>query len=244
MDNNHVRTLANGAVIKLCTSTKNDGTRCMNVAIKDRDYCKHHGGASLIGPDSPAFKTGLWSKQRRRFSQVAPKLLTRIDELRDDPELFSLKDDAAYLTALMDIRAEAASHGVSYEHYEDIQAVYGQLARAKRTGDTETFDELFKELGDKIRNGTDMYKASNEVIELIGKRTDIVEAEQRMLHSKAYTLEVDQAYSLIMQVLGVVKSNVRNLEELTNIRTGVSKLLKQYQEDPEIIEAEVVTNEE
>lgn len=216
----------------------------MNVAIKGRDHCKHHGGTSLIGPDSPAFKTGLWSKQRRRFAQVAPTLLTRIDELRDDPDLFSLKDDAAYLTALMDIRAEAASHGVNYEHYQDIQAVFSQMTRAKRTGDQETFEELFEELGDKIRNGVDLYKASNDVIELIEKRTDIVEAEQKMLHTKAYTLEVDQAYSLIMQVIGVVKANVRHHDEMANINAGIGKLLKQYQEDPEIIDVEVVPSEE
>jgi hypothetical protein len=244
LDNNHVREFANGAKIKLCSSLKHDGSKCMNVAMKDRDHCKHHGGTSLIGPDSPAFKTGLWSKQRRRFSKVAPTLLTRIDELRDDPDLFSLKDDAAYLTALMDIRAESASHGVNYQHYQDIQAVFNQMARAKRTGDQETFEELFKNLGDKISNGVDLYQASNDVIALIEKRTDIVEAEQKMLHTKAYTLEVDQAYSLVMQVIGIVKANVRHHDEMVNINTGIGKLLKQYQDDPDIIDAEVVDNEE
>lgn len=244
METEHVRKFKNGSVVKLCSSVKPDGTKCMNMAVRDRDNCKHHGGSSLIGPDSPLFKSGLWSKQKRRFSQVAPKLLLRIDELRDDPDLFSLKDDAAYITALMDVRAEAASHGVSYEHYQEIQSMYSQMERAKRTGDQETFDELFKTVGTMIRNGTDMYKASAEVVELIEKRTDIVEAEQRMLHSKAYTLEVDQAYSLIMQVLGVVKQNIRNVDDMANIRSGIGKLLKQYQEDPEIIEAEVVSDEE
>ena len=244
MDSEHVRKFANGSVAKLCNAVKSDGTKCMSMAVKGRDNCKHHGGTSLIGPDSPLFKSGLWSKQKRRFAQVAPKLLVRIDELREDPDLFSLKDDAAYLTALMDVRAEAASHGVSYEHYQDIQAIYNQMARAKKTGDQETFDELFKEIGDKIRNGVDMYKASSEVIELIGKRTDIVEAEQRMLHTKAYTLEVDQAYSLIMQVIGVVKKNTRNVDDMANIKAGIAQLLRQYQEESEIIDAEVVSDEE
>ena len=134
--NEHVRVMKNGGKVPLCQSANPDGQLCKNLAIKDRDYCKYHGGKALMGPDNPAFKTGLWSKQRRRFASVAPKLLQRIEELREDPELFSLKDDAAYLTALMDIRAEAASNGISVEHYEEIK---DQMAVCKATQGTEEF---------------------------------------------------------------------------------------------------------
>jgi hypothetical protein len=231
-----VKLLANNAKVKLCASKNMHGELCNNVAIKDRDYCKHHGGRALIGPENPAFKTGLWSKQRRRFSSVAPKLLTRIDELRDDPELFSLKDDAAYLTALMDVRAEAASHGISLEHYELIR---DQMSVCNATINTEEFKPAFKELGRMINEGIDVYRASQDVVSLIGKRTEIVEAEARMMHTKAYTLEVDQAYSFAMQILKVVKGCVRDASELTAIKAGFSKLLKQYQEE-DIQDAEVI----
>jgi hypothetical protein len=87
-----------------------------------------------------------------------------------------------------------------------------------------------------------MYAASRDVMELIDRRVEIVEAEQRMMHAKAYTLEVDQAFSLAMQVLEIVKDNVRNGDELIAIRTGVQKLLKVYKGDEtdEIIDAEIV----
>lgn len=231
-----VKLLANNAKVKLCTSKNINGDLCNNVAIKGRDYCKHHGGRALIGPENPAFKTGLWSKQRRRFSSVAPKLLTRIDELREDPELFSLKDDAAYLTALMDVRAEAASNGISLEHYESIR---DQMSVCQATLNTDEFKPAFKELGRMINEGIDVYRASQDVVSLIGKRTEIVEAEARMMHTKAYTLEVDQAYSFAMQILKVVKGCVRDANELTAIKAGFSKLLKQYQEE-DIQDAEII----
>lgn len=236
----HVRKLPNGAVVKLCHGKNANGNRCGVTAVKGRDYCKHHGGKALEGVDSPAFKTGLWSKQRRRFASVAPKLLQRIDELREDPDLFSLKDDAAYLTALMDQRAEAASHGISVEHYESIK---DQMQVCKATVGTDEFGKAFKTLGKIVDEGIDTYRASQDVVALIDKRTDIVEAEARMLHTKAYTLEVDQAYSLAMQILKVVKDTVHDAGQLQAIKLGFGKLLRQYQQDDDIQDAEIINEE-
>jgi hypothetical protein len=235
-----VRTLPNGAQMKLCIAQKRDGSACSNIAVSGRDYCSHHGGKALVGPDSPQFRTGLWTKQRRRFSQVAPTLLRRIDELREDPELFSLRDDAAYLTALMDVRAEAASNGISVEHYETIR---DQIKICKSAPDEESYSKAFKQLETMINEGIDIYRASQDVVQLIDKRTEIVEAEARMMHTKAYTLEVDQAYSLAMQILKVVKDCVRNADELSAIKAGFSKLLKQYQQE-DVIDAEVIDEQD
>jgi hypothetical protein len=224
----------------LCQAQLSEDRLCNNIAIKGRQFCKHHGGKLPIAQDSALFKTGLWSAQRRRFANVAPKLLTRINELREDPELFSLKDDAAYITALMDNRAEAASSGVSLEHYENIRDQYNTC---KHAIGTESFDDAFKYLGKQILDGIDEYKASNDVVELIKRRTEVIEAEQKIMQSKAYTLEVDQAYSLIMQVLKVIQNTVKDPDDMALIRSGVQKLLRVYQED-EIQDAEIIDHDQ
>ncbi len=224
----------------LCQAQLSGDRLCNNIAIKGRQFCKHHGGKLPIAQDSALFKTGLWSAQRRRFANVAPKLLTRINELREDPELFSLKDDAAYITALMDNRAEAASSGVSLEHYENIRDQYNTC---KHAIGTEGFDEAFKYLGRQIREGIDEYKASNDVVELIKRRTEVIEAEQKIMQSKAYTLEVDQAYSLIMQVLKVIQDTVKDPDDMALIKSGVQKLLRVYQED-DIQDAEIIDDDQ
>jgi hypothetical protein len=186
------------------------------------------------------FKTGLYSVQRKRFSSIGSKLLDRVNELREDPELFSLKDDAAYITAIMDARAEAAAEGVSYEQYKKIKAIYSE---ARAAYGTEDFDEIFTNLGRAIDNTMDEYQASKDVIDLIEKRTEIVEAEQRLLHAKAYTLEVDQAFSLVMQVVDVVLKNVHSADEKQAIKAGVGKLLKVYENPDDVMEAEIVGEE-
>jgi hypothetical protein len=228
--------------IKLCRGTTHDiaGERpCNNIAMSGRNYCRNHGGKTLIGPSHPNFVTGLTSVGYKRFSKVGQQLLQQINDLRNDPDLFSLTDDAAFITAIMDKRAEAASEGVGIEQYKKVQAAY-QLAHSK-LGSSD-FIDAFEQIGDVLNETLDMYAASRDVMELIDRRVEIVEAEQRMMHAKAYTLEVDQAFSLAMQVLEIVKDNVRNGDELVAIRTGVQKLLKVYKGDePEdVIDAEIV----
>ena len=213
--------------------------------VKGREFCAKHGGKVLIAHDHPAFSTGLKTKNRKRFSTLGSQLLSRIEELREDPELWSLKDDAAYMTALIDIRAEAASEGFSVEVLKDMQTQYSSAKRAWRNGELEDFNKHFDELGNLLNAGGDEAKATNEVIDLISKRVAIVEAEQRVTHAKAYTLEVDQAYSLVMQVVQIVKQCVRNADELTAIKSGVGKLLKVYKEQQEdVVDAEVVNEED
>lgn len=230
----------NGSKTLLCMAALSNNKVCNNLAIKGKQYCKHHGGKMPSTQESALFKSGLWSAQRRRFSGVAPKLLSRINELREDPELFSLRDDAAYLTALMDNRAEAASAGVSLEHYEHIKEQYNACRSAINT---DSFDESFKYLGKLIRDGVDEYKASNDVVDLIKKRADIIEVEQKIMQTKAYTLEVDQAYSLIMQVLAEIKKSVKDPDAMSAIQNGVTKLLRVYQED-DIQDADIIEDDQ
>jgi len=237
----------NGGLALLCKGMKvgPDGPEpCTGVAIKGREYCRYHGGKALMGPQHPAFLTGLHSKNYKRFSNVGKDLLEKIETLREDPTLFSLKDDAAFITAIMDKRAEAVGEGVGLDQYKKVQAAY-QLAHSKLG--SPDFIDAFESIGDVLSDTMDQYTAARDVLELIEKRTSIVEAEQRMMHAKAYTLEVDQAFSLAMQVLEIVKDNVRNAEELIAIRSGVQRLLKVYKapgEDGDVMDAEVVDESE
>lgn len=230
-----------GGRVRLCDYVLPDkGVKCCVPSIKEQTMCSKHAGQMEKVTNRLDFKTGLYSVQRKRFSAVGSKLLERVNELREDPELFSLRDDAAYITAIMDARAEAAAEGVSYEQYKKIKALYSE---ARNAWGTEEFDEVFTNLGRAIDSTMDEYQASKDVIELIDRRKDIVEAEQRILHAKAYTLEVDQAFSLVMQVVDVVLKNVRNPDEKQAIKSGVGKLLKVYENPEDIMDAEIVGEE-
>jgi hypothetical protein len=238
------RTNSNGVVIKLCNAKVSHG-ECNQPAVSGRNFCINHGGRASLVHEHGNFVHGLNSANKKRFSNIGQQLLTRINELRDDPELFSLKDDAAYITAIIDQRAEAATEGISGTLLRELSEAYLSAARAYKSGDIPAFQESFKALGTMLTEGANSVKATDEVLELIARRVDIVESEQRMTHAKAYTLEVDQAYSLINQFLAIIKGAVRDADELTAIKSGVIKLLKTYKSESEqdIIDVEVVDEE-
>jgi len=240
----------NGTLVKLCNaeiSINKSTFLCKNFAIKGGNLCMRHGGIpkEVVAVDKANFTTGLSSRTgaASRFRNVGSRLLKRIDELREDPELWSLRDDTAYITALLDTRAEAAAEGVSIEQYKKIQEMYRTCVEKKYAEDFwDTFDALGKALNEVMSE----YAAAKDVIELIEKRTSIVETEQRLLHQKAYTLEVDQAFSLVMQLVNIIKANVSNNEEYQGIKAGIGKLLAVYADsvDDMIIDAEVIDGSE
>jgi hypothetical protein len=213
--------------------------QCKRNAMDGHTLCGFHVSKATRNINSPTFKTGLSGMNRERFASVAPKLLTRIRELRDDPELWSLKDDAAYITALLDVRAEAITEGITTEHYIEIKGLVKALKAEWKSSNFDEVTKLIDHLDTSVRDGADATAASDSLIDLIRQRAFIVETEQKMLQSKSYILEVDQAYSLIMQVLGVIKKSVKDAEEMSAIKTGIGQLLRQYQED-DVIDAEVV----
>lgn len=231
-----------GGLAKLCHANIN-GRNCGRFALKGRDFCARHGGRTPLGPDNHAFTTGLQSANSKRFAGLGKHLLERLNELRHDPDLFSLKDDAAYITALIDRRAEAAEEGLSVETLNQLRVLYRECATALEEGKTQEFDKAFEQMGGVIRQGISDAKATDEVLHLIEKRVDIIEAEQRMTQVKAYTLEVDQAYALIQQVLKVVVDSVKDVNELQLIRAGIQRILRVYRNVDEIIDAEVIDEE-
>jgi hypothetical protein len=227
----------------VATFTRSGETKqCSRNAMDGHTLCAYHVSRATRNVNSPTFKTGLHGMNRERFSSVAPKLLSRIRELREDPDLWSLKDDVAYITALLDVKAEAISEGITTEHYIALRGMVKTLKAEWKASNFDAVGSIIDELDRAVSEGADAQQASDSLITLIRHRTEIVETEQKMIQSKSYILEVDQAYSLIMQVLDVIKKSVRDAEVMGAINTGIGKLLKQYNED-DVIDAEVVNEE-
>ena len=78
-----------GGRVRLCSFAMQDGKVCNIPALKEQSVCTKHAGQLEKVTNRLDFKTGLYSVQRKRFSNVGSKLLERVNELRDDPDLLS-----------------------------------------------------------------------------------------------------------------------------------------------------------
>jgi hypothetical protein len=214
--------------VKCCEAIIQDGDirrQCKAPALQGKVYCGHHGSTHLKKCEKPQYLQHLFQRERQRFKRVGADLLDKVDKYRDDPDLFSLRDDTAYVTALVDVRAEAAAEGVGLEQYRKVESAY-HLAKSKLG--SPDFIDAFEQIGDLLNERMNEYDASKDVLDLIERRADLVETEQKMMQTKAYTLEADQAFMLIMQLVEVVKTSVRDQEVLTSIQSGINKLLRVY----------------
>ena len=78
-----------------CTAkSKSTGKRCGQLPITGRRTCRWHGGTQPVGPDSPNFKHGAYSRYMKQY------LGDLVEEIRNDPELMNLEDRVAELSAL------------------------------------------------------------------------------------------------------------------------------------------------
>jgi len=235
--------MSSGNYAKCCEAMITvDGTKrqCKNPSLKEQKYCAAHGQVHLLKSEKPQYLSHLFQKERVRFKKVGSQLLEKVDKYRDDPDLFSLRDDTAYVTALVDVRAEAASEGVGLEQYRKIESAY-YLAQSKLG--SPDFIDAFEQIGDLLKERMDEYSASKDVLELIDRRASLVEAEQRMMATKAYTIEANQAMMLVLQIVEVVKGSVRDQEVLVSIKSGINKLMRMYSHELEsepIIDATIV----
>ena len=233
-----------GKYVKCCAGFVMEGKHkrpCKGPAISGSQYCASHGSQALQKLEKPQYLSHLFQKERRRFKGVGKDLLEKVDNYRDDPDLFSLRDDTAYLTALMDTRAEAAAEGVGLEQYRKIEAAYS-LAKSKLG--SPDFIDAFEQIGDLLDERMDEYSASKDVIDLIARRSDLVEAEQRIMQTKAYTLEADQAFMLIMHVVDAIKTSIRDAETLLAIQGSINKILRMHHAEQEMeIEDAVIVEE-
>lgn len=77
-----------------CTArSKRSGIQCKRLAAVGRTTCAMHGGKTPLGPASPSFKTG-------RYSKLLPTRLAATYEAgRQDPELLALADEIALTDA-------------------------------------------------------------------------------------------------------------------------------------------------
>lgn len=83
-----------GEDLSTCNAKTRAGGRCIKAPMAN-GRCYFHGGASLVGPANPAFKTG-------KYSEVLPEgWRTTYERLRRDPDLLELREEIALCDMLL-----------------------------------------------------------------------------------------------------------------------------------------------
>jgi hypothetical protein len=201
-----------GRDVARCQFVRQDGRQCRKPSLRARDFCRtHSGGLRLVGPANPAWRHGRWSK-------LFPVGLRALE-----PPPISLSDEIG----LIDIRLAGvvkrlAAGGVADE---DLRDVHAALLTALTANDNGAFKTAFDRLRDIAEGRGDNSRLWRQALDLIERRSRLVELERRHAMREHNALTRTTASALASALLESVCAHVRDRETLAAIAAEFRQLI-------------------
>lgn len=208
--------------MKPCGAKNRSGGRCKKPGTGVGGRCKFHGGASLVGPASPNYRTG-------RHSKYLPSaLLERYHAAMGDPGLISLRDEVALLdgriTQLLETVGETGNLRLWKEARTKLDAF--KSAGAKK-GSVGAARQALQQLDDLIDAGLSDASTWEELRETLDARRKMAESETKRLKELHQTITVEQAMMLMAVLVTEVRKHVTDRNALAAIAAQVVRLTGQ-----------------
>lgn len=203
-----------------CNATsKRTGDRCGANAMSGSDKCYHHGGKSLSGIASPAYKTG-------RYSKVLPaRMASRYAESKNDAQLLELRDEVGLIDARIVDLLGRVDTGESGRVWKELKAAHVELVEANTKGDSIGVVTAMFSIGTLIGEGADDYAAWNEVLAVVEQRRRMVESERKRLVELQAHINVEQAMLMIGALTGIIRTHVTDTRTLAAISAEFDKII-------------------
>ena len=200
---------------------KKPGVFCKKTPIKGKRRCRLHGGRSLAGVASGAFKHG-------RYSRYLPKgLRKQYEQTKHDPQLLSHEPDLR----LMDVRLQNLLNELGKSDprkaIETIKASWGLFQRSRTVPGMNPAEYLDK-VGEAIlahqNQANEIWDSIERVTE---QRRKLLESETRRIQQNANSMSGEQILALIEYIVDVLRESVQKYAD----RLIASKILNQVTTD-------------
>lgn len=207
----------------ICSARKKrTGDPCGSFALAN-GKCRVHGGMSLSGIASPAFRTGRYSKH------LPSRLAGRYEEAASDPELLGLRDDIALLDTRISGVVEALDTGESQESWTVLSATWRAFEDQWRmlldTGEPpEEMESTVEYITKLMRDGLSQGYVWNEIRGLLKERKDLVNSEQKRLVEMQQFISAERAMTFVGAVMASVKRHVSDRAVLASIAADLGAL--------------------
>ncbi len=208
---------------KICGAQlrKKPGVHCQKAPIKGKRRCRLHGGKSLAGVASRAFKHG-------RYSRFLPKdLRKQYEQTKTDPQLLSNEPDLR----LMDVRLQGLianlDNTASLEAFSQAQVAWELLEQAQDTGNLIEMGRIMLRLRGLMRRTVPAGQVWEAIERVTEHRRKLLESENRRIHQNANSMSGEQILALIEYIVDVLRTSVQKYAD----RLIASKILNQVTTD-------------
>lgn len=192
---------------------------CRKRPLRGRTRCRLHGGRSLAGPESPTWKTGM-------FSHVLDGSCARAYRARRaDPGLVGLREHIALVDAQLLDTLERVRTGESLTAWERVGVALDALRDARARGDDAAIDKLLGEAEHARSQGAAAAAAAVDVDRQLRLRARLTIAESRRVAFAHEHLSKD----VVNQLLVMITTTVKQLVPDPNVLRAIVEAFRRLQ---------------
>jgi hypothetical protein len=187
-----------------CTAkSKRSGQRCRDQAMKGKDKCYHHGGATPRGAASANFKHGRYSKS------LPAALAGKYEEFLAHPDLRGLGHELALLdTRVADVLRGLEGQEAPTALWQGLLAAYDELKLAQASRDARAGALAVAKMGLLITEGARQGAIWDEVFGLVDERRKLVDVETRRQLAAQQIVTADEMLMLVGALVAMVREAV------------------------------------
>jgi len=210
-----------------CGANKKGGGLCRHQKARGRSRCKFHGGNNVVGVDSPAFRTG-------RYSKFFPeKLLDRYHEAIDDPDLLSLRDDIGVLQVRVAELIERLNTGEAGGIWKRLNQAWSEFEQALSSGKQGPIDAAIENIGQLIKDGKGYEDNWRDLAAAIRDKAATQKDEWKRLIDLQQTITAEKALVLVAQLTEAVRAEITDREILKRITNQFALITSRSSEEEE-----------
>lgn len=204
---------------KECGAKTRSGGRCRAPAMKN-GRCRIHGGKSLAGPAAANFKTGRYSKY------LPAHLKDRYEAATSDPDLLVLRDEIGLIDARVAELMGRISTGENAVTWMMLRDRFAELEKAMKSGDPAKTIETMGAVKAVVNTAIGDYLVWSEIQGGLEQRRKLVESERKRLVEIQAFIDARSAMTLVASIIDVIRRNVKDRRELSQITQELSILLQ------------------
>ncbi len=187
------------AHVPTCRARRRDGGECLQPAMKLRRRCRLHGGKSLRGPASPAWRHG-------KFSTALPSGLRKgyIAAL-NHPDLLDCRSDIAALDAHLGELVQRLDAGSPSDgRWAALGKALDLRTRANDQGDHRAYHAADLELQQLIHSGENDAVVWKQIVRAIMRRDRLSRSAMRLQVAFETTVPVETLTTVIKTLVDLI----------------------------------------
>jgi len=179
---------------------------CTRWPAKGRNECKHHGGASPIGPANPNWKHGRNSKFFTKNALLRDAYLAALEQ----GDLTTCREEIAAGVALYEELMRRVDEGGSTSDWKRLAEIGDEMEKAAKRNDVGAGTKLFSEALAILRAGGDGQKAREELQNHIVRMAHLRERESLMRFRSHGQISVDRVLAMATQLAELAIEFIRD----------------------------------